>query len=75
MSVAGSAGNFTPSIEPMRAGPYERKRAPPGAPFDHRYPAVQFSGTFLPFLYWYSVIAGFFSSPFGSNAIFAVTPW
>jgi hypothetical protein len=35
----------------------------------------QFSATFLPSLYTYSVIAGFLSSPLGSKATLAVTPW
>jgi hypothetical protein len=33
-----------------------------------------YSGTFLPSLYVYKVTAGFFSSPLGSKAIWAVTP-
>lgn len=32
-------------------------------------------GFFAPPLYEYRVVAAFFSSPFGSNAILAVTPW
>ena len=35
----------------------------------------QFNGTFLPPLYSYSDIAGFFNSPSASKPIFAVTPW
>ena len=34
----------------------------------------QFSGTFLPSLYMYSVMAGFLSSPSASKAMLAVTP-
>lgn len=36
--------------------------------------ADQFRGVFLPSLYVYRVMAGFFSSPLGSKAIWAVTP-
>jgi len=44
------------------------------APLGPAWLSRQFSGTFLPSLYMYRVIAGFFSSPSGSNAMFAVTP-
>ncbi len=57
---------------PLRHGRNKRKGA-------HRAPFVdtaadQLIGTFLPSLYWYSVIDGFFSSPSASKPIFAVTP-
>jgi hypothetical protein len=32
------------------------------------------TGAFLPSLYVYKVVAAFFSSPFGSNTMLAVTP-
>ena len=34
----------------------------------------QFNADFLPSLYTYSVMAGFFNSPLGSKAIVVVTP-
>jgi hypothetical protein len=52
----------------------KKKRAPQAAPSSLREPQDQFSATFLPPSYLYSVMAGFFSSPSFSNPMLAVTP-
>jgi hypothetical protein len=49
--------------------PVVRALADPHDPWAH-----QFNGAFLPSLYMYSVIAGFFSSPSASKPILVVTP-
>ena len=73
---------FTPNVSPpgIRGRPCDRrnidkKTGATRAPVQHQMLGDQFSGTFLPSLYWYRVIAGFFNSPSASNPIFAVTPW
>ena len=64
-----------PTVRPKKpAEPPKKEGAPLSAPLGPAWLSRQFSGTFLPSLYMYRVIAGFFSSPSGSNAMFAVTP-
>lgn len=75
-AVRGHAAGPTPPGNANEKG--LRMEAFRGAAAGHRGPADaiadQFSGVFLPSLYVYRVMAGFFISPLGSKAMLAVTP-
>lgn len=76
-SSAGPTGPRHMRYE-RRATRRKRKRPPGGGLFGYTgLPWISrshYSGVFLPSLYVYRVVAAFFSSPFGSNAMLAVTP-
>lgn len=75
---AEAGNNALPRISRVRRLAPAQKKSRPAAAFEgarRPVPECHSIGVFLPPLYEYRVVAAFFSSPFGSKAIFAVMPW